>query len=108
MYIFGAVLLCTILPSQVAFFSLVSAGGVPTIAAYGLIALLRLTMTPNNFKHSYFFLGKYRRLFYLVAALFNGLVVAVSFLYSKHLLLPKIAYQGYDFPFLLPHYSGKF
>lgn len=78
MYIFGAAILCTILPSQVAFFSLVSAGGVPTIAAYGLIALLRLTMTPNNFKQSYFFLGKYRRLCYLVAALFNGLVVAVS------------------------------
>ncbi|XP_006459793.1 hypothetical protein AGABI2DRAFT_184341 [Agaricus bisporus var. bisporus H97] len=77
MYIFGAAILCTILPSQVAFFSLVSAGGVPTIAAYGLIALLRLTMTPNNFKQSYFFLGKYRRLCYLVAALFNGLVVAV-------------------------------
>lgn len=78
MYLFAAALLCTILPSQVAFFSLISAGGVPTIAAYGLIALLRLTMTPNNFKDSYFFLGRYRKLFYFVAVLFNGLIVSVS------------------------------
>jgi translation initiation factor 5B len=78
-YIFGAVLLCTILPSQVAFFSLVSAGGVPTIAAYGLIALLRLTMTPNNFKSSYFYLGRFRKPFYFSAVLWNALIVAVSF-----------------------------
>lgn len=78
MFVFGAVLLCTILPSQVAFTSLVSAGGVPTIAAYGLIGLLRLTMTPNSFKNSYFYLGKLRLPFYLATALFNGLVFAVS------------------------------
>jgi len=60
-----------------AFTSLVSAGGVPTIAAYGLIALLRLVMTPDRFKKSYFYLGKFRRLFYIAAVLFNGLVVAV-------------------------------
>jgi translation initiation factor 5B len=77
-YVFAASLLCTILPSQVAFFSLVSAGGVPTIAAYGLIALLRLTMTPNNFKSSFFFLGRFRRLFYLSGVLWNALIVAVS------------------------------
>jgi translation initiation factor 5B len=77
MYVFGAVLLCVILPSQVAFTSLVSAGGVPTICAYGLIALLRLTMTPNNFQSSYFRLGKFAKPFYIVAVLFNGLVVAV-------------------------------
>ncbi|KAF9449567.1 hypothetical protein P691DRAFT_774614 [Macrolepiota fuliginosa MF-IS2] len=77
MYIFAAALLCTILPSQVAFFSLISAGAVPTIAAYGLIALLRFTMSPNNFKGSYFFLGRYRKLFYLAAVLFNALIVAV-------------------------------
>ena len=78
-YIFSACLLCTILPSQVAFYSLVSAGGVPTIAAYGLIALLRFTMTPNDFKSSYFFLGRFRKLFYFVTVLFNGLIVAVCF-----------------------------
>ncbi len=83
MYIFAATLLCTILPSQVAFFSLVSAGGVPTIAAYRLIALLRLTLTPDNFKDSYFFLGRYRKLYYLAVALFNALIVCVSLVYTR-------------------------
>lgn len=77
MFVFGALLLCTILPSQVAFTSLISAGGVPTTAAYGLIALLRLTLTPDDFKSSHFYLGKWRKPFYLCAVLFNGLIFAV-------------------------------
>ncbi|KAF5346952.1 hypothetical protein D9758_010129 [Tetrapyrgos nigripes] len=106
-YIFGAILLCTILPSTVAFTSLVSAGAVPTIAAYGLIALLRLVMTPDRFLGSKMLLGKrmVRALFgwtggegeagrggggrrgggrwlaklcYLSAAVFNALIVAVD------------------------------
>ncbi|TFK43116.1 hypothetical protein BDQ12DRAFT_596557 [Crucibulum laeve] len=76
-YVFGALILCTILPSQVAFTSLVSAGGVPTIAAYCLIAILRLVMTPNDFQSSYFNLGKFSKPFYVVAAAFNALIVAV-------------------------------
>ncbi|PPQ68365.1 hypothetical protein CVT26_005928 [Gymnopilus dilepis] len=76
-FAFAAALLCTILPSQVAFTSLISAGGVPTIAAYGLIALLRLTLTPNHFKSSYFNLGRYAKPFYVCAVLFNALIVAV-------------------------------
>ena len=75
--IFSAAILCTIIPSQVAFTSLVSAGSVPTIAAYGLIALLRFTMTPNSFQSSHFFLGRFRKMYYLVTVLFNGFVVAV-------------------------------
>lgn len=78
MYAFGAVLLCTILPSSVAFTSLISAGGVPTIAAYGLIALLRLTQTPNAFHSSKFDLGRFKTPFYVSAVLFNGLIVAVT------------------------------
>ncbi|KIK45281.1 hypothetical protein CY34DRAFT_78247 [Suillus luteus UH-Slu-Lm8-n1] len=77
-YIFAAILLCTIIPSQVAFTSLVSAGAVPTIAAYGLIALLRLTMTPDRFQYSHFKLGKYAKPFYVCAILFNALVFAVD------------------------------
>jgi hypothetical protein len=77
MFVFGSLLLCTILPSQVAFTSLVSAGGVPTIAAYGLIALLRLTMTPNRFKSSYYDLGRFKKLFYVCAAAFNAIVFSV-------------------------------
>ena len=72
-------------PSRViAFTSLVSAGGVPTIAANGLIALLRFAMTPNNFKSSYFFLGRFRKAYYFVTVLFNGLIVAVCFPASVH------------------------
>ncbi|KAF8325467.1 amino acid/polyamine transporter I [Cantharellus anzutake] len=77
MFVFGAVLLCTILPSNVAFTSLVSAGAVPTIAAYGLISLLRLTQTRNHFKSTKFNLGRLKVPFYLSAVLFNALVVAV-------------------------------
>ncbi|KAJ6622561.1 amino acid transporter [Mycena sp. CBHHK59/15] len=75
-FIFAAALLCTILPSQVAFTSLVSAGGVPTIAAYGLIALLRLTMTPNDFQSSHFRLGAFAKPFYAGAVFFNAIVFA--------------------------------
>ncbi|PCH41639.1 amino acid transporter [Wolfiporia cocos MD-104 SS10] len=78
MFVFGAALLCTILPSQVAFTSLTSAGGIPTTAAYGLIALLRLTLTPNDFKSSHFFLGRWRKPFYVATVLFNGLIFATQ------------------------------
>ena len=80
MFAFAAMLLCTIIPSQVAFTSLISAGGVPTIAAYGLIALLRLTCTPHSFKTSHFYLGRWARPMYLVTVLFNGLIFAVRLL----------------------------
>ncbi|EKM59529.1 uncharacterized protein PHACADRAFT_250094 [Phanerochaete carnosa HHB-10118-sp] len=78
MFLFGAAILCTILPSQVAFTSLISAGGIPTTAAYGLIALLRLVFTPNDFKSSHFYLGKWRKPFYISAVLFNGLIFATQ------------------------------
>jgi len=78
MFIFAAAILCVIIPSQVAFTSLVSAGGVPTIAAYSLISLLRLTVTPNSFKSSHFNLGRYSRVFYLVGFVFNAFVFAVD------------------------------
>ena len=77
MFIFAAILLCSIIPSQVAFTSLISAGGVPTIAAYGLIALLRFTFTPHSFKSSHFYLGRWARPMYVSTVLFNGLVFVV-------------------------------
>ena len=76
-YIFGAIVQCTILPSQVAFTSLVSASAVPTVAAYALIPLLRLTMTPNHFQSSHFHLGRCAKPFYVCAALINGIIFAV-------------------------------
>ncbi|KAI5449189.1 hypothetical protein NCC49_005226 [Naganishia albida] len=77
MYCFGAILLCTILPSNVAFTSLVSAGGIPTIAAYALIAFCRLVFTPTSFKNTRFGLGVFARPFYAIAFLWNGLIFAV-------------------------------
>lgn len=101
-YIFAAALLCTILPSQVAFTSLVSAGAIPTIAAYGLIALLRLTMTPNDFQSSHFRLGKFAKPFYVCAFLFNGLIFAVSrLLFGASMRLMRLP-QGHDIALLLP------
>ncbi len=87
MFVFAAVLLCSIIPSQVAFTSLVSAGAVPTIAAYGLIAFLRLTRTPHSFKSSRFYLGRWARPMYIATIFFNGLVFAVSFpsIHSFHI-----------------------
>lgn len=93
MYIFGALILCTILPSQVAFFSLISAGGIPTVAAYGLISLLRLTMTPDDFKGSYFHLGKWQKPFYVAAVLFNAVVFSVSSVECPPLSVPDLLHR---------------
>jgi amino acid transporter len=87
MFVFAAVLLFSIIPSQVAFTSLISAGGVPTIAAYALIAALRLTCTPHAFKTSYFYLGRWAKPMYLATVLFNGLVFAVRFPFSSSYLV---------------------
>ena len=85
MFVFAAALLCTIIPSAVAFTSLISAGAVPTIAAYGLIALLRFTQTPHSFKSSHFYLGRWARPMYLSTVLFNGLIFAVRlFIFLQH------------------------
>ena len=86
MFVFAAVLLFSIIPSQVAFTSLISAGGVPTIAAYALIAALRFTCTPHAFKTSYFYLGRWAKPMYLAAVLFNGLVFAVRVVFIHSFL----------------------
>jgi amino acid transporter len=101
MGVFGAVLLCTILPSNVAFTSLISAGAIrewqrplfwkrrrrgpdfryvhpATIAAYALIAFCRFVFTPNDFRHTRFGLGKFARPFYVIAFIWNGFIFAVS------------------------------
>jgi hypothetical protein len=102
-FVFAAALLCTILPSQVAFTSLVSAGGVPTIAAYGLIALLRLTQTPHDFQGSHFRLGTLARPFYASAAFFNAIVFAVGLVpFACGAFAECTVYAGHDLPVLLP------
>lgn len=111
-YVFAATILCTILPSQVAFTSLVSAGGVPTIAAYGLIALLRLTCTPDNFKSSYFYLGRLAKPFYVSAVIFNALIVAVCVFFRivcdvlGLMLTLSVTVIGHVVAILLPCFRG--
>ncbi|KAG8410371.1 hypothetical protein J3459_017183 [Metarhizium acridum] len=78
----AAIITCTILPSSVAFTSLVSAAGVPSAAAYGLICIGRLFLTPNNFPRAAWSLGRLSKPFQAIAILWNGWVVAV--LYSPY------------------------
>ncbi|KAH6962678.1 amino acid permease [Ilyonectria sp. MPI-CAGE-AT-0026] len=78
-WVVSSIITCTILPSSVAFTSLVSAAGVPSAAAYGLICLGRLFLTPNRFPKPAWSLGRLSKPFQAIAVLWNGWVVAVLF-----------------------------
>ena len=73
MYFFAAFILRTILPSQVTSTSLVSGVGICISSSYGLVALLRLFVTPNGFRWSKFKLGRFTKFFYAAAAFFNAI-----------------------------------
>ncbi|KAI7782222.1 amino acid transporter [Diaporthe eres] len=75
----SSLITCTILPSSVAFTSLVSAAGVPSAAAYGLICLGRIFLTPKQFPKLAWSLGRVSKPFQAIAVLWNGWVVAVLF-----------------------------
>lgn len=75
----AAIITCTLLPSDVAFTSLVSAAGVPSAAAYGLICLARLICTPKRFPKPAWSLGRLSKPFQVIGVLWNGWVVAVLF-----------------------------
>lgn len=75
----AAIVTCTILPSNVAFTSLVSAAGVPSAAAYGLICLGRLFCTPTRFPKPAWSLGRLSKPFQLIGVFWNGWVVAILF-----------------------------
>ncbi|KAK4505293.1 hypothetical protein PRZ48_003256 [Zasmidium cellare] len=79
MHAVAALLLCTILPSPVAFTSLVSAAGVPTITAYALICFGRTFLTPHNFKNSAWSLGRWSRPMNFIAFVWNLYLAAVLF-----------------------------
>ena len=78
----AALVSCTILPSAVAFTSLISAAGVPSAAAYGLICLGRVFLTPNSFPTPKWSLGRWSKPFQVISIFWNGWVVAV--LYSPY------------------------
>lgn len=75
----ASILACTMLASDVAFTSLISAAGVPSAAAYGLICLGRVFLTPNNFPKPRWSLGRFSRPFQFISIFWNGFVVAVLF-----------------------------
>lgn len=75
----AAIVTLTILPSAVAFTSLISAAGVPSAAAYGLICLGRFFLTPKQFPTPTWSLGKWSRPFQFIGIFWNGWVVAVLF-----------------------------
>ena len=79
MHAVAALLLCTILASPVAFTSLVSAAGVPTITAYALICFGHSFLTPHEFKHAAFSLGRWSRPMTLIAFVWNLYLACVLF-----------------------------
>jgi len=79
MHAVAALLLCTILPSPVAFTSLVSAAGVPTITAYALICFGRTFITPHKFKHARWSLGAFSRPLTFIAMIWNLYLAGVLF-----------------------------
>lgn len=78
-WLVAAIITCTLLASNVAFTSLVSAAGVPSAAAYGLICLGRLLCTPKRFPKAQWSLGRLSKPFQVIGVLWNGWVVAVLF-----------------------------
>jgi amino acid transporter len=75
--VMAALLLCTQLPSQVAFLSLTSTSAAGSIAAYGLVGFGRAFMTRRSFKPSFFNLGSFGVVMAVVTALWNGFAFAV-------------------------------
>lgn len=82
-WIVASIITCTILPSAVAFTSLISAAGVPSAAAYGLICFGRFFLTGGSkgegLRKPRWSLGKWSRPMQFVGIFWNGWVVAVLF-----------------------------
>ena len=78
-WVVASIVTCTILPSAVAFTSLVSAAGVPSAAAYGLICASRLFLTPKRFPRPAWSLGRLSKPFQVIGLFWNGWIVAVLF-----------------------------
>ena len=73
----AALLLCTQLPSQVAFASLTSTSAAGSIAAYGLVGFGRAFITRKSFKPSFWDMGKFGVLFAIITFIWNGFSFAV-------------------------------
>jgi len=75
--IIAALLLCTQLPSQVAFASLTSTSAAGSIAAYALVGFGRAFITQKTFQPSFFDLGKFGVVLAAIAFIWNGFLFSV-------------------------------
>ena len=75
--IIAALLLCTQLPSQVAFLSLTSTSAAGSIAAYAIVGFGRAFITRKTFKPSFWDLGRFGVLMAIVTFIWNGFAFAV-------------------------------
>ncbi|KAI9923853.1 hypothetical protein ASPWEDRAFT_152844 [Aspergillus wentii DTO 134E9] len=73
----AALLLCTQLPSQVAFSSLTSTSAAGSIAAYGLVGFGRAFITRKTFKPGFWDLGRFGVLTAVVTFIWNSFAFAV-------------------------------
>ncbi|KAJ5529857.1 hypothetical protein N7527_003250 [Penicillium freii] len=73
----AALLLCTQLPSQVAFSSLVSTSAAGSLAAYGLVGIGRAFITRKSFRPGFWDLGRFGVVTAVVTFLWNGFAFAV-------------------------------
>ena len=73
----AALLLCTQLPSQVAFSSLISTSAAGSIAAYGLLGLGRTFITRKSFRPGFWDMGWFGVVAAIVTFLWNGFAFAV-------------------------------
>ncbi|KAJ9328109.1 hypothetical protein DTO027B5_1102 [Paecilomyces variotii] len=73
----AALLLCTQLPSQVAFSSLTSTSAAGSIAAYGLVGFGRAFVTRKTFQPNFWDLGRFGVILAVVTFLWNGFSFAV-------------------------------
>ncbi|KAJ5288788.1 hypothetical protein N7478_001818 [Penicillium angulare] len=73
----AALLLCTQLPSQVAFSSLISTSAAGSIAAYGLVGLGRTFITRKSFQPGFWDMGRFGLIAAIVTFVWNGFAFAV-------------------------------
>ncbi|KAJ5620192.1 hypothetical protein N7510_004176 [Penicillium lagena] len=75
--VIAALLLCTQLPSQVAFSSLISTSAVGSIAAYSLVGLGRTFVTRTSFRPGFWDMGWFGVVAAIITFVWNGFLFAV-------------------------------
>jgi amino acid transporter len=73
----AALLLCTQLPSQVAFYSLISTSAAGSIAAYGLVGIGRAFITRKTFRAGFWDMGRFGVVAAVITFIWNGFVFSV-------------------------------